>query len=106
MICDTSFRDSRNTSGWLRLTQTISRDDKQEQTARTALCHRLGPLHGSPQWLYDHRYCPHGDTESRIKEQQWLFSDRTSCHDWSPNQYRLLLAGLAYFLWNGCAGCS
>ncbi|MDW7748021.1 transposase, partial [Halomonas sp.] len=29
---------------------------------------------------------------------QWLFSDRTSCHDWWPNQYRLLLAGLAYLL--------
>nr|MBS0019706.1 IS1380 family transposase [Gammaproteobacteria bacterium] len=55
-------------------------------------------LHGSPQWLYDHRYCPRGDMENRIKEQQWLFSDRTSCHDWWPNQYRLLLAGLAYLL--------
>ena len=27
-----------------------------------------------------------------------LFSDRTSCHDWWPNQYRLLLVGLAYLL--------
>ena len=36
--------------------------------------------------------------ENLIKEQQWLFSDRTSCHDWWPNQYRLLLAGLAYLL--------
>ncbi|EWH03931.1 hypothetical protein Q427_00720 [Halomonas sp. BC04] len=55
-------------------------------------------LHGSPKWLYDHRYCPRGDMENRIKEQQWLFSDRTSCHEWWPNQYRLLLAGLAYLL--------
>ena len=55
-------------------------------------------LRGSPQWLYDSRYCPRGDMENRIKEQQWLFSDRTSCHDWWPNQYRLLLAGLAYLL--------
>ncbi|MGM0984986.1 MAG: IS1380 family transposase [Pseudomonadota bacterium] len=55
-------------------------------------------LRGSPQWLYDSRYCPRGDMENRIKEQQWLFSDRTSCHEWWPNQYRLLLAGLAYLL--------
>ncbi len=32
------------------------------------------------------------------KEQQWLFSDFTSCHEWWTNQYRLLLAGLAYLL--------
>ena len=37
--------------------------------------------------------------ENRIKEQQGqLFSDRTSCHEWWPNQFRLLLAGLAYVL--------
>ena len=27
-----------------------------------------------------------------------LFADRTSCHKWWPNQFRLLLAGLAYSL--------
>ncbi|WP_368408048.1 hypothetical protein [Halomonas sp. SS10-MC5] len=27
---------------------------------------------------------------NRIKEQQWFFADGTSCHDWWPNQYRLL----------------
>lgn len=55
-------------------------------------------LHGSPQWLYDSRYCLRGDMENRIKDQHRLFSDRTSCYDWWPNQYRLLLAGLAYLL--------
>lgn len=55
-------------------------------------------LPGSAKWLYDRRYCLRGDMENRIKEQQWLFSDRTSCHDWWPNQYRLLLSGLAYVL--------
>nr|WP_163500530.1 transposase [Halomonas socia] len=55
-------------------------------------------LHGSPQWLYGHRYCTPGDMKNRIKEQQWLFADRTSCHDCWSNQYRLLQAGLAYLL--------
>jgi len=36
--------------------------------------------------------------ENRIKEQLQLFSDRTSCHEWWPNQFRLLLSSLAYVL--------
>ena len=55
-------------------------------------------LQGSAKWLYDKCYCLRGDMENRIKEQQWLFSDRTSCHKWWPNQFRLLLSGMAYVL--------
>ena len=37
--------------------------------------------------------------ENRIKEQQLaLFADRTSSSKWWTNQYRLLLAGMAYTL--------
>ena len=40
--------------------------------------------------------------ENRIKEQQfYLFADRTSCHQWVANQFRLLLASLAYVLLEG-----
>ena len=54
---------------------------------------------GAPQWLYDRVYCARGDMENRIKEQQLdLFADRTSCHAWWPNQYRLPLSALAYVL--------
>jgi hypothetical protein len=31
-------------------------------------------------------------------QQLGLFSDRTSCHAWWANQFRLLLSGLAYTL--------
>lgn len=56
-------------------------------------------LPGDPQKLYDRDYCGRGDMENRIKEQQLdLFSDRTSCHNWWPNQLRLLLSSLAYIL--------
>jgi hypothetical protein len=52
-----------------------------------------------PQALYDEHYCIRGDMENRIKEQQlYLHADRTSCHDWWPNQLRLLFASLAYIL--------
>jgi len=54
-------------------------------------------LPGDPQRLYDRDYCQRGDMENRIKEQQMdMFSDRTSCHHWWPNQLRLLLSSLAY----------
>ena len=49
--------------------------------------------------LYDHVYCARGEMENRIKEQQLgLFADRTSCHHWWANQFRLLLASFAYVL--------
>ena len=58
-------------------------------------------LAGSPQHLYDAVYCARGDMENRIKEQQLhLFADRTSCHHWWPNQYRVLLSAFAYVLLN------
>jgi len=56
-------------------------------------------LTGGPQSLYDEVYCQRGDAENRIKEQQLgLFADRTSCHDFVANQFRVLLSAAAYLL--------
>ncbi len=56
-------------------------------------------LDGGGQALYENLYCQRGDMENRIKEQQLdMFADRTSCHEWWPNQFRLILASLAYTL--------
>ena len=56
-------------------------------------------LTGAAQELYDAVYCARGEMENRIKEQQLgLFADRTSCHDWWANQFRLLLSSFAYVL--------
>lgn len=56
-------------------------------------------LKGDPQTLYDKVYCARGEMENRIKEQQLgLFADRTSCHGWWANQFRLLLSSAAYVL--------
>jgi len=52
----------------------------------------------TPRYIYDTLYCARGNMENRIKEQFQLFSDRTSCHEWWPNQFRLLLSALAYVL--------
>ena len=49
--------------------------------------------------LYDEVYCARGEMENRIKEQQLgLFSDRTSCHSWWANQFRVILSAAAYVL--------
>jgi hypothetical protein len=56
-------------------------------------------LPGDAQDLYDRVYCARGEMENRIKEQQLgLFSDRTSCHAWWANQFRVLLSACAYVL--------
>ena len=56
-------------------------------------------LEGTPQSLYDDNYVLRGDMENRIKEQQlMLFADRTSCHEFLANQFRLLLSSFAYVL--------
>lgn len=56
-------------------------------------------LEGDLRNLYEDIYCARGDMENRIKEQQLdLFADRTSCHNWWPNQFRLLLSSCAYVL--------
>ena len=56
-------------------------------------------LAGDPQSLYEQLYCARGDMENRIKEQQLgMYSDRTSCHDFLANQFRLLLSSAAYVL--------
>jgi hypothetical protein len=56
-------------------------------------------LQGSGQSLYESLYCQRGDAENRIKEQQLgLFADRTSCHEFVPNQLRVLLSAAAYVL--------
>jgi len=54
---------------------------------------------GDPRELYEDVYCQRGEMENRIKEQQLgLFADRTSCHRFLANQFRLLLSSAAYVL--------
>ncbi len=52
-----------------------------------------------PAQIYEGLYTARGDMENRIKEQQLhLFADRTSCHAFLANQFRLMLASAAYVL--------
>ena len=56
-------------------------------------------LAGDGQQRYEQIYCPRCEVGNHIKEQQLgLFADRSSCHDFVANQFRLLLSSLAYVL--------
>ena len=53
----------------------------------------------APSKLYTDKYCPRGEMENRIKEQQLdLFADRTSTQTFESNQLRLWLSSIAYVL--------
>ncbi|MFO7948588.1 MAG: IS1380 family transposase [Armatimonadota bacterium] len=55
-------------------------------------------MSGDPLELYD-LYCMRGDQENRIKElKRDLAIDRTSCHRFAANQFRLLIHSAAFVL--------
>jgi len=52
-----------------------------------------------PQVLYQHIYCARGQAENESKDHKlYLKSDRTACHRFEANQFRLLLHSAAYVL--------
>ena len=53
----------------------------------------------TPEFLYEKVYCARGRSEGFIKNHKtYLQSDRTSCHRFSANQFRLFLHSAAYVL--------
>ena len=53
----------------------------------------------APKLLYERVYCARGRMENMIKEHKlYTKSDRTSCHRWEANQFRLFLHTAAYWL--------
>lgn len=82
---------------WPRARRVIVKAEHNTQGANPRFV--VTTLGNPPQELYERGYCARGEMENRIKEcQLGLFADRTSCHLWWPNQFRLLLASLAYVL--------
>ncbi len=82
---------------WKRTCRVIARIEHGPKGANPRYV--VTNLDGEAQDLYEKLYCARGDMENRIKEQQLdLFADRTSCHGWWANQFRLLLSSLAYTL--------
>ncbi len=92
------FGEIRYAAGtWTRERRVIA---KAEHSAKgTNPRYVVTNLKGNAQAIYEDIYCARGEMENRIKETQLgLFADRTSCHRWWPNQFRVLLSSLAYAL--------
>ncbi len=92
------FTDVRYAAGsWNRKRRVIAKIEHTDKGSNPRYV--VTNLKGDGKILYDKLYCARGEMENRIKEQQLdLFADRTSCHRWWPNQFRLLLSSLAYML--------
>jgi hypothetical protein len=90
-----SFAYSAST--WDRRRRVIVKGEHNAQGANPRFI--VTNLPGDPQELYEDVYCQRGEMENRIKEQQLdLFADRTSCHRFLANQFRLFLSSAAYVL--------
>ena len=64
-------------------------------------------LTGRSKHLYEKVYCRRGAMENLIKEHKlYTKSDRTSCHRWEANQFRLYLHTAAYWLLHGLRGAA
>lgn len=82
---------------WDRERRVIAKAEHSDQGSNPRFV--VTSLAGEAQAIYDDTYCARGEMENRIKEQQLgLFADRTSCHGWWANQWRLLLSSAAYVL--------
>ena len=92
------FGELRYAAGsWSRKRRVIAKAEYGPKGANPRFI--ITNLEGDGQKLYEDLYCARGDMENRIKEQQLdLFADRTSCHKWYANQFRLMLSSLAYVL--------
>ena len=57
-----------------------------------------------PSFIYDNVYCSRGKMENFIKDHKtYLHSERTSCHEFTANQFRLFLHSAAYVLLHALA---
>jgi hypothetical protein len=84
-------------ASWDRRRRVIVKAEHTAQGANPRFV--VANVPGDPQELYEDVYCQRGEAENRIKEQQLdLFADRTSCHRFLANQFRVLLSAAAYVL--------
>lgn len=81
---------------WKRKRKVIVKAEFNKQGSNTRYI--VTNLEGKPKELYGTIYCARGNMEQSIDEQLSFYSDRTSCHEWWSNQFRLLLSSLAYVL--------
>ena len=87
---------------WSKPRRVIAKmEQKDKNTYHRFIVTSLPSDQVDPKSLYEKIYCPRGEMENRIKEQQLgLFADRTSTHYIKSNQVRLLFSSVAYVFLN------
>lgn len=84
---------------WSRSRRVIAKAEHLEKGSNPRfVVTSLRPEAWEARRLYEELYCARGEMENRIKEQLWLFADRTSTAFLRSNQVRLDFSSLAYLL--------
>lgn len=91
------FQTRYQAKSWSRERRVVAR---VEATSRGCdIRFIVSNLPGRAKVLYDKVYCARGRMENMIKDHKlYTLSDRTSCHRWEANQFRLFLHTGAYWL--------
>ena len=95
----TRFHSTRYQAGtWSRLRRVVIKVEVSEQGVNTRFV-VTDMEQARTKVLYQKIYCARGEAENDIKDHKlYLKSDRTSCHRFEANQFRLLLHSAAYVL--------
>jgi hypothetical protein len=95
----TRFHSTRYQAGtWARSRRVVIKVEVSEQGVNTRFV-VTDMEHARTQVLYQQIYCARGQAENEIKDHKlYLKSDRTACHRFAANQFRLLLHSAAYVL--------
>ena len=91
------FQFRYGAKSWSKERKVIARVEATKQGCDTRFI--VTNLPGRGKYLYEKVYCVRGRMENLIKEHKlYTKSDRTSCHRWQANQFRLFLHTGAYWL--------
>jgi Transposase DDE domain group 1 len=93
----TRFHSTRyQAQTWSRSRRVVIKAEVSEQGVNTRFV-VTDMEQARTQVLYQHLYCARGQAENEIKDHKlYLKSDRTACHRFEANQFRLLLHSAAY----------
>src|SRR2546430_2450859 len=95
----TRFHSTRYQAGtWSRSRRAVIKIEASNQGVNTRFV-VTDMEHARTKELYQPIYCARGQAENEIKDhKRYLKSDRTSCHRFEANQFRLFLHSAAYVL--------
>jgi hypothetical protein len=99
------FQTSYAAASWSKPRKVVARVEASEQGSDIRFI--VTNLPGRAKVLYEKVYCARGRMENLIKDMKlYTRSDRTSCHRWEANQFRLFLHMGAYWLLHELRGAA